>query len=152
MVSRDKKEWFLKWFQDIHQAIPLAFRFIRIISPFNKIANAHDKIGSQQIQFHYCIFKNTCTKIARAVGHNCKIGRHAILVAQVGLSGSVTVEDGVVLAGQAGVAHGVRIGAGAVVVGQAGVAKDVRIINGLAKGRLERAAKGGDVPGTRVVG
>ncbi|OGS51438.1 MAG: hypothetical protein A3K65_09835 [Euryarchaeota archaeon RBG_16_68_12] len=33
----------------------------------------------------------------------------------------------------------------------AGVAKDVRIINGLAKGRLERAAKGGDVPGTRVV-
>ncbi len=31
------------------------------------------------------------------------------------------------------------------------VSKDVRIINGLAKGRLERAAKGGDVPGTRVV-
>lgn len=30
-------------------------------------------------------------------------------------------------------------------------AKDVRIINGLAKGRLAKAAKGGDVVGTRVV-
>lgn len=30
-------------------------------------------------------------------------------------------------------------------------AKDVRIVNGLAKGRLERAAKGEDVIGTRVV-
>ena len=30
-------------------------------------------------------------------------------------------------------------------------ARDVRIINGLAKGRLEAAAKGADVVGTRVV-
>jgi UDP-3-O-[3-hydroxymyristoyl] glucosamine N-acyltransferase len=38
------------------------------------------------------------------VGHNVIIGRHCILCAQVGISGSTTLEDYVVLGGQAGVA------------------------------------------------
>jgi UDP-3-O-[3-hydroxymyristoyl] glucosamine N-acyltransferase len=59
------------------------------------------------------------------IGHNCKIGRNVILVAQVGLSGSVTIEDGAILAGQVGVVDGVRIGAGAIVAAQSGVVKDV---------------------------
>jgi len=59
------------------------------------------------------------------VGHNCQIGRGAVLVAQVGLSGSVGVGDGAVLAGQVGVADHVAIGAGAQLGGQAGAHRDV---------------------------
>ncbi len=59
------------------------------------------------------------------IGHNCRIGPNAILVAQVGLSGSVQVEEGAVLAGQVGVADGVRIGAGAIAIARSGIAKDV---------------------------
>ena len=59
------------------------------------------------------------------IGHNCKIGRNVILVSQVGLSGSVTVEDSAILAGQVGIVDGVRIGAGAIVAAQSGVTKDV---------------------------
>lgn len=59
------------------------------------------------------------------VGHNCKIGKNVILVSQVGLSGSVVIEDGAILAGQVGVKEGTKIGAGAVIAGQSGVAKDV---------------------------
>lgn len=59
------------------------------------------------------------------IGHNCKIGRHCILVAQVGLSGSVTLGDGVVLAGQVGVADHVTIGAGARLAARSGVSRDV---------------------------
>ncbi len=55
------------------------------------------------------------------VGHNDQIGRHVILVAQVGLSGSVEVGDGAVLAGQAGVADHLKIGARAVVGAASGV-------------------------------
>ncbi|MFH1463898.1 MAG: UDP-3-O-(3-hydroxymyristoyl)glucosamine N-acyltransferase [Pseudomonadota bacterium] len=59
------------------------------------------------------------------VGHNCHIGRGAVLVAQVGLSGSVSIGDGAVLAGQAGVADHVAIGAGAMLGGQTGAHRDV---------------------------
>src|SRR5215470_17419899 len=44
------------------------------------------------------------------VGHNVSIGRHCILVAQTGISGSVVIEDRVILAGQVGLADNVRIG------------------------------------------
>ena len=37
------------------------------------------------------------------IGHNCVIGEQVIIVAQVGLAGSTTVERGAVLLGQAGV-------------------------------------------------
>jgi UDP-3-O-[3-hydroxymyristoyl] glucosamine N-acyltransferase len=59
------------------------------------------------------------------VGHNCRLGRGVVLVAQVGLSGSVAVGDGALLAGQAGVADHVAIGAGAQLGGQAGLQRDV---------------------------
>ena len=47
------------------------------------------------------------------VGHNVQIGRHCILVSQVGIGGSSVLEDFVVLGGQVGVADHVHIGAGA---------------------------------------
>ena len=55
------------------------------------------------------------------IGHNCQIGRHNLLVSQVGLAGSVTTGDYVVCAGQVGVADHVHLGDGAIVGAQAGV-------------------------------
>lgn len=44
------------------------------------------------------------------VGHNAKIGRHCLLVAQVAIGGSADLGDYVVIAGQSGVIGHVRIG------------------------------------------
>jgi UDP-3-O-[3-hydroxymyristoyl] glucosamine N-acyltransferase len=59
------------------------------------------------------------------LGHNVRLGRHVVVVAQVGISGSTAVGDGAVLAGQAGVGGHLSIGAGARIGGQAGVTADV---------------------------
>ena len=59
------------------------------------------------------------------IGHNCTIGRHCLIVSQVGISGSVTVGDFVVLAGQVGVADHITIGTGAVLGAKAGVITNV---------------------------
>jgi UDP-3-O-[3-hydroxymyristoyl] glucosamine N-acyltransferase len=59
------------------------------------------------------------------VGHNCRLGRHNVLVAQSGFAGSCETGDYVVVAGQGGIVDHVSIGAGAVVSAQAGVTKDV---------------------------
>ena len=47
------------------------------------------------------------------VAHNVSIGRHCVLVAQTGISGSVTLEDFVVLGGRVAVNNHVTIGEGA---------------------------------------
>jgi UDP-3-O-[3-hydroxymyristoyl] glucosamine N-acyltransferase len=47
------------------------------------------------------------------VGHNVRIGRHCVIVAQTGLSGSVTLGDFVVLGARVGVNNHVTIGEGA---------------------------------------
>lgn len=60
------------------------------------------------------------------VGHNVRIGKCCVLVAQVGVSGSTTIEDFVVLAGQAGVSGHVTLGKGARIGPQAGVISDVK--------------------------
>ena len=59
------------------------------------------------------------------VGHNCQIGQHNLLCAQVGIAGSTTTGDYVVLAGQVGVRDHVHIGKGAVVAAMSGVASSV---------------------------
>ena len=59
------------------------------------------------------------------VGHNVIIGRHCILCAQAGISGSVVIEDYVVLAGQVGVGGHITIGRGAKVGGGAAVTSDL---------------------------
>ena len=43
------------------------------------------------------------------IGHNVNIGRHCIVVAQVGIAGSTELEDYVTLGGQAGIAGHLRI-------------------------------------------
>ena len=59
------------------------------------------------------------------IAHNVRIGRHCVIVAQVGISGSVQVEDGAVLAGQVGVSGHLTIGKGARLGAQAGVFGDI---------------------------
>jgi UDP-3-O-[3-hydroxymyristoyl] glucosamine N-acyltransferase len=59
------------------------------------------------------------------IAHNCRVGTNCLFAAQVGLAGSVVVEDGSALGGQAGVADHRTIGAGARVAAQAGVFGDV---------------------------
>jgi UDP-3-O-[3-hydroxymyristoyl] glucosamine N-acyltransferase len=59
------------------------------------------------------------------VGHNVVIGKHCLIVAQVGIAGSTTIEDYVVLGGQAGLAGHLTLGKGAKVGAQSGVARDV---------------------------
>jgi UDP-3-O-[3-hydroxymyristoyl] glucosamine N-acyltransferase len=59
------------------------------------------------------------------IGHNCSIGRHCLIVSQVGISGSVTMGDFVVLAGQVGVGDHLTIGMGAVLGAKAGVMSNV---------------------------
>jgi UDP-3-O-[3-hydroxymyristoyl] glucosamine N-acyltransferase len=59
------------------------------------------------------------------IGHNSRVGRQVLLVAQVGLSGSTVIEDGAVLGGQAGVVGHLTIGARARVGGRAVVTADV---------------------------
>ena len=55
------------------------------------------------------------------IAHNVTIGRHCVIVAHVGISGSTVLEDFVVLGGQAGVAGHLRIGMGAQIGAQSGV-------------------------------
>lgn len=59
------------------------------------------------------------------VAHNVVIGKHCILCAQVGISGSTTLEDYVVLGGQTGVAGHVTLGKGSKAGGQAGIISDL---------------------------
>ena len=47
------------------------------------------------------------------IGHNCVIGRHCIIVAQSGLSGSVTLEDFVILGPRTGIIPHITVGKGA---------------------------------------
>ena len=55
------------------------------------------------------------------VGHNVRIGRLCLLMAQVGISGSTHIEDGCIIAGQAGLAGHITVGARARIGAQAGV-------------------------------
>jgi UDP-3-O-[3-hydroxymyristoyl] glucosamine N-acyltransferase len=59
------------------------------------------------------------------IAHNVIIGRHCILCAQVGISGSTRLEDYVVLGGQAGIGGHITIGKGAKSGGQAAITSDV---------------------------
>ena len=47
------------------------------------------------------------------IGHNVHIGRHCVLVSQVGIAGSSVIEDFAVLGGQVGIADHGHIGSGA---------------------------------------
>lgn len=58
------------------------------------------------------------------IGHNCQIGRHNLLCAQVGIAGSTTTGDYVVLAGQVGVSDHLAIGERTVAGPKTGIIRD----------------------------
>jgi UDP-3-O-[3-hydroxymyristoyl] glucosamine N-acyltransferase len=55
------------------------------------------------------------------IGHNVTIGKHCLIVAQVGIAGSVTIGECVVIGGQSGIVGHVHIGDGTMVAGQTGI-------------------------------
>jgi UDP-3-O-[3-hydroxymyristoyl] glucosamine N-acyltransferase len=59
------------------------------------------------------------------IAHNCSIGRHNLICAQVGIAGSTTTGDYVVMGGQAGLRDHVHIGTGAKLSAMAGITNDV---------------------------
>jgi UDP-3-O-[3-hydroxymyristoyl] glucosamine N-acyltransferase len=100
-----------------------------------------NQVGRVVIEDHVEVGANTCidraafgetviregTKIDNLVqiAHNCDIGSHSIIVAQVGIAGTCKLGHHVVLAGQVGVSDHITIGDQVVVAGQAGVSKDL---------------------------
>jgi UDP-3-O-[3-hydroxymyristoyl] glucosamine N-acyltransferase len=59
------------------------------------------------------------------IGHNVRLGKGCVIVAQVGISGSTVVEDYAVIGGQVGVAGHLTIGKGANIAAQSGVMRNV---------------------------
>lgn len=59
------------------------------------------------------------------IGHNVRIGRHCLLVSQVGIAGSTELGDYVVVAGQSGFAGHLKIASGTQVAAKSAVLADV---------------------------
>jgi len=59
------------------------------------------------------------------IGHNVRVGRGCVLIAQAGIAGSATLEDLVVVAAQSGIAGHLSIGKGAQIAAASGVMRDV---------------------------
>lgn len=59
------------------------------------------------------------------LGHNVKLGKACVIVAQVGVAGSTKLGDFVVLGGQVGVAGHLNIGNGVQIAAQSGVAQNI---------------------------
>lgn len=60
------------------------------------------------------------------IGHNCHIGRHNMICAQVGIAGSSSTGDYVVLAGQVGIADHIRIANRVKIAAKSGILADVQ--------------------------
>ena len=59
------------------------------------------------------------------IGHNVRIGKHCVIVSQVGVSGSTELGTGVVVGGQTGFAGHLRIGDGAQIAARSGVMRNI---------------------------
>jgi UDP-3-O-[3-hydroxymyristoyl] glucosamine N-acyltransferase len=64
------------------------------------------------------------------IGHNTQIGRHCVVVGQVGMAGSATLGDFVIIGAQAGVADHAKVGSGARLAGRTGVVPGQEIDGG----------------------
>jgi UDP-3-O-[3-hydroxymyristoyl] glucosamine N-acyltransferase len=59
------------------------------------------------------------------IAHNVRIGKHCIIVSQVGISGSTEIGNFVMMGGQAGITGHLTIGDGAQISAQSGVMRDI---------------------------
>ncbi|MDR0417838.1 MAG: UDP-3-O-(3-hydroxymyristoyl)glucosamine N-acyltransferase [Puniceicoccales bacterium] len=110
---------------------------------FEKVDGCHEKvpqIGNVIIEDYVDIGANTTIDRARfastivgwgtkidnlvQIGHNVKIGKNCIIVAQVGIAGSTTIGDNVMIGGQAGITGHLHIADGTQIGAQSGVIKD----------------------------
>jgi UDP-3-O-[3-hydroxymyristoyl] glucosamine N-acyltransferase len=59
------------------------------------------------------------------IAHNVIIGKHTVIAAQTGISGSTRVGEGVLMGGQVGIVGHIEIGDGTILGAQAGVTKSI---------------------------
>ena len=59
------------------------------------------------------------------IAHNVRVGRHCVLAAQTGISGSCVIGDGVFMGGQVGLSDHLTIGDGAQIAAGSGLMRDV---------------------------
>jgi UDP-3-O-[3-hydroxymyristoyl] glucosamine N-acyltransferase len=59
------------------------------------------------------------------IAHNVGIGRHCVLAAHTGISGSCTIGDYVMMGGRVGLADNITVGSGAMIGANAGVMTDI---------------------------
>jgi UDP-3-O-[3-hydroxymyristoyl] glucosamine N-acyltransferase len=59
------------------------------------------------------------------IAHNVIVGKHTVIAAQAGISGSVRIGERVSMAGQVGIVGHATIGDGAMIVAQSGVSKNI---------------------------
>ena len=59
------------------------------------------------------------------IGHNVSVGRHCVIVAQVGIAGSTTIGDFVAIGGQTGITGHLTVGMGAQIAARSGVMNDI---------------------------
>src|SRR5262249_28028991 len=59
------------------------------------------------------------------IAHNVEIGRHCVLAAHTGISGSCTIGDYVMMGGRVGLADNLTVGSGAMIGAAAGVMNDI---------------------------
>jgi UDP-3-O-[3-hydroxymyristoyl] glucosamine N-acyltransferase len=59
------------------------------------------------------------------IGHNCQLGKHNLICAQVGVAGSCSTGDYVVMGGQVGLADHLHIGDRAMIGAQSGLMRDL---------------------------
>ena len=59
------------------------------------------------------------------IAHNVVVGKHSVIAAQVGISGSVRIGERVTMAGQVGIVGHATIGDGTMIAAQSGVSKNI---------------------------
>jgi UDP-3-O-[3-hydroxymyristoyl] glucosamine N-acyltransferase len=64
------------------------------------------------------------------IGHGTRLGRHCVIVGQVGLSGSCEIGDFVVMGGQVGIADHAKIGTGARIAARSAMASGAELPGG----------------------
>ncbi len=105
-------------------------KYIKIYQNGNVIIGNDVEIGSNS-SIDRAVFNSTIiedgVRIDNLVhiGHNCKISRGSILVAQVGLSGSTILNPYVIMGGQSGTAGHLEIAAFTTIAARGGVTKNI---------------------------
>jgi len=59
------------------------------------------------------------------IGHNVKVGKNCIIIAQTGIGGSAEIGDNVIIAGQVGIVDHIKVGDGAKITAKSAVTKSV---------------------------